>query len=294
MPLKAKKPTVENNRFRCLIYGTPGAGKSHFCCNFPKTYYIDTEELVKYKKYVDMLNDNDSVVAQMNELDEIINEVSLLLSEDHDYSTLVIDSISNVFNQACDAEAVRLAAQSRGADPEGTEFGRNKIKPQRKIMRLGNLLSRLDMNVIVTCHAKVKYVKGKEVGIDCDIFDKLKYLLGSSMEVSIIAKKRKGRMDDKSRYDELPPWEIFDLSYESIRDRFGEEMFIKKSIKEELITEEQIKELQLLFRSLSINDETINKGIAKAKATTLSDLSKGNAKKWIDYLKQKQEKQNEI
>jgi len=293
MPLRAKKPELENNRFRCLMYGTPGAGKSHFCCSFPKVYYIDTEELIKYKKYVDMLNENGSVVVRLNELDEIIEEVSSLLNEKHDYSTLVIDSISNVYTQACDSEAERLAKASRGSDPEGTEFGRNTSKPKRKIMRLGNLLSRLDMNVIVTCHAKAKYVNGKEVGNDCDVYDKLKYLLGSSMEVNVIAKKRKGRMDDKSRYSELPSWEMFDLSYEYIESRFGRDMFVSDSKPQKLITEEQLKALKVLIIVNRISDETVNKVVARAKATNIHDLPSDKAQLWIDSLSKKSNIANE-
>lgn len=290
MALRAIKPQLENNRFRCLMYGDPGAGKSHFCCSLPKVYYIDTEELVKYKKYVNMLNDNGSVVVQLNELDEIIKEVSALLNENHDYSTVIIDSISNVYTQACDSEAERLAKQSRGMDSEGTEFGKNTTKPKRQIMRLGNLLSRLDMNVIVTCHAKVDYSGGKESGVKEDVYDKLKYILGSSMHVMCQGNKRRARMV-KSRYDELPQNELFDLSYAYFSDKFGKEVFIKDAKPCELITDNQLKELKELFIKLRISDETINKVIAKAKATTLKDLAKDKAQIWIDALVKKHNEQ---
>lgn len=293
MVLRAKKPELKSNRLRCLIYGEANAGKSHFCCSFPKTYYIDTEGLTEYKKYVKMLNKNESPVVELSEIDEIIKEVTQLLTSKHDYSTLVIDSLTNIYIQACDAEAERLAKKSSSKDAEGTEFQAHLNKPKRKIMRLANLLSRLDMNVLVTCHAKLKYEHGKEVGQQEDMYDKLKYILGSSVNIFVIAGKRKGRFT-KSRYEELPEGEMFDISYEYFEEKFGRDNFLKNATPSELITLEQLVELKKLFFTFKIVEESINRGIAICKATRLEDIPKDKAQLWIDSLYKKSEQNNVV
>lgn len=286
MTLRAKKPEIQNNRLRCLIYGEANSGKSHFCCTFPKTYYIDTEGLVQYKKYVKMLNKNESPLVELSEMDEIIKEVTQLLTSNHDYSTLVIDSLTNIYIQACDSEAERLAKKGNSKNAEGTEFQAHLNKPKRKIMRLANLLSRLDMNILVTCHAKVKYEDGKQVGYQEDMYDKLKYILGSSVNIFSVGGKRKGRFV-KSRYEELPEGEVFDISYEYFEEKFGRENFLKDCSPQELITDDQLSQLQFLFTQLHIDEEVISKGVAKANATNLKDISKEKASAWIDHLVKK-------
>lgn len=162
MALRAKPPVLEPNRFRALIYGNTGVGKTHFVASMPNVYYIDTEGMSKYKKFVDMLKENKSFLIQLFDLQEIINEVKELISVKHDYKTLVIDSISIPCAHLANLEVDRLVKKTPSS--EGTEFGANLAKVKRLIFQLGILLSRLDMNVIVTAHEKTKYEKSIEIG----------------------------------------------------------------------------------------------------------------------------------
>lgn len=186
MSLKAKRPVVQEERFKAVIYANRGVGKTHFCCSFPNTYYIDCEGLNSHPHFVDMLIKNESDLIRINELSDIIAEVKTLLSTKHDYKTLVIDSITFPFHLLSNFEAERLAKKAGG---EGTEFGQNMAKAKRLIFELGMLLTRLDMNVLCTAHEKVKYEKGVEIGKVADCHEKLEYALGSVINLRRQGKK---------------------------------------------------------------------------------------------------------
>src|SRR5205814_1089199 len=99
---------------------------------------------------------------------------------------------------------------AKASGKEGTEFGANKAKSKRLTFHLGMLLSRLDMNVIVTTHEKTKYLKGEEVGKDSDVNDKMGYSLGTILQLRIQANQRKAFIE-KSRYKELKNRDMIDF-----------------------------------------------------------------------------------
>jgi hypothetical protein len=226
--LRAKPPKEEPNRFRAVIFGEPSAGKSHFVANIPGVYFIDTENLQKYQKFRDMLNNNGGHIISLNDMNEIISEIKDLLSTKHAYKTLVIDSISVPCGHLANLEVERFVKAS--VKPiEGTEFGSNVAKPKRLTYHLGMLLARLDMNVVVTAHEKAKFVGSQEVGKIPDVSDKLAYLMGTTIHIQNAGGKRLGRVI-KSRYSELTDGETINIDngYEFLKKRFGEEVFSGK------------------------------------------------------------------
>jgi AAA domain len=283
MPLRAKKPVIKDARLKVLLYADKGAGKTHLCCSFPETYYIDTEGLEDYPHLVKMLQDNGGDLVYLNEITEIISEVQDLLKTKHHYKTLVIDSISFPYAWLAQSEAERL--YKKAPHTEGTEFGANLAKAKRLTFQLGILLSRLDMNVLVVAHERVKFADNKELGKTFDINDKLAYSLGAVWNLRLQGKSRK-LFVEKSRYAELKTNDLidFDNGYEQIKQLFGENIFVREVKPEPLATQEQITELKRLFSVMNIPEEKINKLLANAKATTLEEISETFAKKAIDKL----------
>lgn len=283
MGLRAKKPEIKQARLKALIYADKGAGKTHFCCSLPNTYYIDTEGLEDYPTFVKMIRDNSGDLVYLTELSEIIKEVKELLSAKHDYKTLVIDSISFPYGWLCQMEAERLSIKNPAT--EGTEFAANTAKAKRLVFQLGILLSRLDMNVFVISHEKIKYLDGKEIGKTFDINDKMAYALGSVWNLRLYGKTRK-LFIEKTRYSELKTSDLidFDGGFNALKNLFGEEIFIRKSEAEELATLEQVESFNLLTKALNVSDETIQKWLMNAKSNTPSDMSKLNIQKCIDHL----------
>lgn len=283
--LRAQKPEVTSPRLKTLIYADKGAGKTHFCCSIPETYYIDSEGLRDYPKFVKMIRDNNSVLLYLTEMSEMIEEVRSLLSVEHNYKTLVIDSISFPYAWVCQLEAERL---QKKPGKEGTEFAANTSKAKRLIFQLGILLSRLDMNVFVISHEKTKYVGGEEQGKTFDIYDKMAYSLGSAWNLRLLGDTRK-LFVEKTRYDELKQWDLldFDDGYGVIKKLFGEDLFIRKSAIEELATSEQVETFNRLTTILNVSEEILQKWLIKAQSTSPSDMSTANIQKYIDGMTNK-------
>jgi hypothetical protein len=284
MALRAKKPVIKEERFKSVVYANRGVGKTHFCCSFPNTYFIDTEGLEAHPHFVEMLIKNSSDIARINELSDIIAEVKTLLSTKHEYKTLVIDSISFPFHLLANMEAERLAKKSKDGS-EGTEFGANMAKAKRQTFELGMLLSRLDMNVLVTAHEKVKYEKGVEIGKSADANEKIEYALGSVINLRRQGKKVRAFID-KSRYTQLPTGESleFDEGYEMLKGLLGNTVFEKVSQNEALATQEQIEEARALIANLNVPEEWLNKRIASCRAAYLEQLTEKDMQDLINLM----------
>lgn len=286
MALRATKPKTQPNRFRALIYGNKGVGKTHFTVSIPSVYYIDTEGALKYKRFVEMLSTNRSDSVALYELEEIIKEVKELISTKHDYKTLVIDSISFPYNLLSHLEVERLTKKS--PNTEGTEFGANMAKAKRLTFHLGMLLTRLDMNVIVTAHEKTKYQKGEEIGKEPDVNEKMGYALGTQIHLRLQGKSVKAFVE-KSRYSELKNQELidFDNGYETIKKLFGEEVFLREAIKEELATETQIKEVRRLQELLNYPEESLQKWLISKHSQSLDEVNASDIDKLIEFFNSK-------
>lgn len=283
MALRAKKPILEPNRLRAVIYGNKGVGKTHFAVSIPNVYYIDTEGALKYKRFVEMLTKNKSDSVALYDLEEIIKEVKDLISTKHDYKTLVIDSISFPYNLLSHLEVERLT--KKNPHTEGTEFGANMAKAKRLTFHLGMLLTRLDMNIIVTAHEKTKYQKGEEVGKEPDVNEKIGYALGTQIHLRLQGKSVKAFIE-KSRYSELKNQEQidFDNGYEVIKKLFGEEVFLRESAIEELATEEQIKEVRRLQALLSYPEESLQKWLITKQSHSLDEVNAKDIDKLIEHF----------
>lgn len=282
--LRAKPPELEPNRFRALIYSDAGVGKTYFACSIPSVYYIDTEGVLKYKKFVEMLKARKSDAVVIYELTEIIKEIKTLLTVKHNYKTVVIDSITFPYALMGNMEAERLNVK----DKEGTEFGINMAKPKRLTFHLGILLSRLDMNVIVLAHEKTKFDEGKDVGKIADTNEKMGYSLGTVLQLKIQGDSRKAFVQ-KTRYDEILPRELLDFNdgYQTLKQRFGEEIFLRESEIEILATPEQIEELNRLIELFKVPQNIIDKWLMAAKSQSLDEMETKKIQACIDSLKSK-------
>lgn len=294
--LRAKPPQLQPNRFKALIFGAPGAGKTHLCATFPGTYYIDAEGISKYKHYVEMLETNKSEVIEIYDLPSIIAEVKELLTVKHNFKTLIIDSISQPASELSHMEAERL--QKKSPHTEGTEYGANKAKTTRLLTHLGALLTRLDMNVMVLAQEKVEYQNEKQVGTIFDITDKIEYALGISIKIEEYAGKKRRGWIRKSRYPEIPQKQFIDLTdgYEEIKKRFGAEIFEREVLIETLATPEQVLMLKNLIKRLNTQDEIVQKWLIAARSNSLEEMNTDKIQACINKLQSSitQGEENEI
>lgn len=284
------KPQPTDERLKMIVFGKAGSGKSHFAARFPDSIYVDTEGLVKYQKFRRMAEKNNVLMNELYNLDEIIELVKELLTQEHEFKTIIIDSLSNIFKLECELEAQRLgklAKQKGKDDTEGTEFGRNKSVPKRKILFLVNLLSRLDMNVIVTCHPKTKHANGSEIGDDQDVSVDIEHALGTKIEMNYRGSFPSKGVVIKSRFDEVPQGEIIDMTYAWFVKAMGEDIFTHSAKPVELATQEQIDKLKKLIHAFDVPVETVNKWLTKAKSSELSEMTSEQVGACIEMLEKR-------
>ena len=149
--LKAVDPkSADPKKPKLLIFGKPGAGKTWGSLDFPGCYFIDCEGGANLGHYTDKLKKSGGMYMgpEQGSMDfqAVIEQVQALATEDHNFKTIVIDSVSKLFNTAIATEAERLGDKNA--------FGADKKPAVANMRRLVNWLSRIDMNVILIAHEK--------------------------------------------------------------------------------------------------------------------------------------------
>lgn len=286
--LKAIEPKkAKQTKPKVLIFGKPGAGKTWASMDFPKVYYIDTEGGATRKHYTDKLQKSGGVYLGMDQgaLDfaEIIDQIKALATEKHEYKTLVIDSISKVFNQAIAEEADRLGDKDA--------FGASK-KPAIAYMRqLVSWLMRLDMNVILIAHEKAEWGiddKGQrvEIGATFDCWDKLEYELDLALNIFRQGNSHKAKVR-KSRLVEFPDASVFPWSYVEFASRYGQDVMEQQAAALELATPEQLDQLSALLKVVRVPDDWEAKCLKKANVESFAEMDAVKVQSLINLLKEK-------
>lgn len=283
MALRGKKPTEIKKRLKALFYGVAGAGKTTTAIQFPAPYLIDTEKGAENDSYVKLINERGGAILQTNIFEELIEEVKSLLTEKHSYKTLIIDPLTTIYNDLLDSSAKKLANPREGKD--GTEFGRHYGEANKQMRQLMNLLIRLDMNVIITSHAKNEY--GQNLSVLSQTFDcykKLDYLFDVVFEIKKIGKDRNATVK-KTRIYGFPDGDIFPFSYQEIAKRYDSGILEKESMPEVLAKEDQVNEIKRLIELLKIPEDIIDKWLAKSGATKFDEMTEKNILACIEWAR---------
>lgn len=277
MPLRAKNPESIQKRLKALFYGGAGVGKTMASISFPRPYLIDTEKGSENDQYIKLLSNNGGVVFQTSDFDEMLEEIKTLISEKHDYKTLIIDPLTTIYNDLLDKSSVKV----------GTEFGRHYGEANKSIKHMLNLLLRLDMNVIITSHSKNEYGDNfKILGTTYDCYKKLDYLFDIVFEIQNRGNDRVGIVK-KSRISSFLYGEQFPFSYETISDKYGKEVLERNAVPVNLSTKEQVDELTRLVDLMKVPEEIYIKWLHKSESSNFSEMSSENIQKCIDLLNKK-------
>lgn len=277
MALKAKKPTVVDQRLKCMFYGAAGVGKTIAAVQFPKPYIIDTEGSTNKPQYVKQIEKSGGAVLMTVDFEEMVQEVRELLTTEHEYKTLVIDSLTLLYNDLLEKAERKV----------GTDFGRHYGEANKRMKQLLNLLFRLDMNVIITSHSKNEYGQNLSVlGQTFDCYKKLDYLFDLVFEIQKRGKDRVGLIK-KSRIEGFPDTESFPFSYEEIAKRYGKDILERDAVAQEIATPEQVKEIIRLIDLIKIPEETYQKWLDKSNSEQWEEMPRQSIQKCIDHLKSK-------
>lgn len=287
MGLRGVKPETVQKRLKALFYGSAGVGKTTAAIQFPRPYLIDTEKGAENSQYVKLLQKNGGVVFQTCDFNELITEVTALLTEKHEFKTLIIDPLTTLYNDLLDKSALILKSQAKEKDATGTEFGRHYAEANKKMKHLLNLLLRLDMNVIITSHAKAEYGHNMAVlGQTFDCYKKLDYLFDLVFEIQKRGKERIGLVK-KSRIETFVDTETFPFSYDEIAERYGREVLERDAIAQKLAEKPQIDEVKRLIDLLKVPEEIWQKWLDKSSSEQWEEMPCDAIQKCIDYLNKK-------
>lgn len=286
--LKAKDPlTVEPSKPKFVLYSASGVGKTWFALSFPSVYYIDTENGATRAHYMERLAKAGGQYLGVEEgsldFDVIIGQVKALATEKHGFKTLVIDSITKVFNQAVATEGERLGDKNA--------FGADKKPAIANMRRLVAALGRLDMNVILIAHEKGEWgmdAKGDrvEIGRVEDCWDKLRY----ELDLAFHAQKRGASrvlVVKKTRLLGFPEGTSFPMEFADFAERYGKDVIEKAAEVIKLATAEQVAEINRLVELLKLDSATTDKWLEKANAETFAEFTEAQAAKIITSLKAK-------
>lgn len=289
--LKAKDPkSAEPSKPKIVLFGPSGVGKTWFALSFPKVYYIASEDGASRSHYTDRLKASGGVYLGTEDgaldFETVIGELKTLATEKHEYKTLVIDSITKLFNEAVSREAERLGAANA--------FGADKKPAIAYMRRLVSAIARLDMNVLLVAHEKSEWgIDGNgqraEIGKVPDCWDKLIY----ELDLAFQARKRGSLREcvtKKSRLVGFNEGETFKMEFADFSMRYGKDIIENESKPINLANAEQVGEILRLVDLLKIDEATIQKWHEKANAESFAEYASEIASKVIDSLNAKLKK----
>lgn len=275
--LRGIKPTKVEKRLKALFFGPAGSGKTTASINFPRVYLIDTEKGAVNDSYVALLEKNGGAYFSTSDFDDLMKEVKSLLSEKHEFKTLVIDPLTVVYNDLLDKSALKV----------GTEYGRHYGEANKQMKYLLSLLLRLDMNVIITSHAKNELGKDLSIlGQTYDCYKKLDYLFDLVFEVKRQGSSRVGIVR-KTRLESFPDGETFPFSYAEIAKRYGKAILERDAVPEVLASKEQVSHLKHLVELYKEPAELVQKWLDKAECQTFDEMREDIIAKIIAHLESK-------
>jgi len=273
MALRAKKPTNKTKRLKLFMYGDAGVGKTMAGLQLPMPYIIDAERGTE--NYHKKINKVGGAVFNTTDILEVIEEVRKLSTEEHDFKTLVIDPITPLYFDLIDKCELEV----------GTEFGRHYGEANKYMKRLINLIMRLDMNVVITAHAKVVYGDDmKKLGITFDGWKKLDYIFDLVLELRKQTPTKRYAKVVKTRIESFPDGETFEWNYDSLTERFSQAELERDVDIITTATAVQVKEIETLSEKLVDGDDAVAGFLRRAGVQQLLDLTEVQAQKIIDYF----------
>lgn len=134
--------------FRVVVYGQEGVGKSTFGANAPSPIFLGTE---KGTHHLDVAR-----FPSPERWEDVIEAVRVLTEEDHDFKTLVIDSLD--WAEPLCWEYVARQANKKHIEDIGYGKGYVAAVEQWRVLlaALDRLAERKGMNIVLIAHAHIK------------------------------------------------------------------------------------------------------------------------------------------
>jgi len=285
--LRARSPeTVKQGKIKSVLFGVSGVGKTTLALSFPAPYYFDVEGGAKGPQYRELLTKAGGAYMGPEDgtlsFDTLLDQMQALATEKHPFKTLIVDSLTKLFQTTIAVEAERLGDKDA--------FGASKKPAIAAMRRLVMWASRLDMNIWFVCHETAEWgmVNGQrsETGRIADVWDKLVY----ELDLGIQAVKRGPQrlaIVKKSRISAFPDGEMFPLEYAEFAARWGKDAVESEAGTITLALPDQIAEVKKLLELVRISDADIEKGFAKAGVQDWAEMTTEQIAVWQTFLRKK-------
>lgn len=285
-----KEASTTKRKVKLFIYGPPGSGKTTFSLQFPKVAMIDMER--GSELYGDSFNFD---LLPATTADEVMDAINWLLTNKHDYRTVVLDPITvywAALQQKWSDIFMERNKKSKGYKFEFYDFQpRDWMTIKAELKLLIRRLIALDMNVIVTAHQKPKYADGELMKVIGDTFDgekSLPYLFDTVLQLERKGDKFMAR-PEKDRTGSLPVTP-FEISYKYFAELFGEEFLESEAVPVTFITDKQKEEIETWIITFQMPQDRVKKRLADYNAESLDELTTENAQLIIDKFKEAYDK----
>lgn len=262
MALKAKKPEVKEKRLKMFLYGPPGSRKTTSAIKFPNSVLIDMEK--GSENYAETIQKSGSVVLQTTSPDEVLDEVKALLTEKHEFKTLILDPVT-IFYESTQEKWTRIFEKytTDAKNKELQDFGMRywgRVKSNYKAML--RMLLRLDMNIIMTAHQKDIYGSSmNKIGVGPDSMKGDNYFFDNVFQLNVSNDKAVATTI-KQRSEPLYPPKFpdqFEWSYENFCKFYGKEIIEREAVPVLMASEEQVARVKQLIEVIKVPDTQIEK-----------------------------------
>lgn len=143
LPTAPSKPVTDIKRYIFQIYGEPKAGKTTFASKFPGALFILTEPGGKFQSVFG----GDNIHKDWTEVKDTIRR---LCTEDHQFETIVIDTIDNAV-EFCAEQVCKENGWSHESD--GT-YGKGWKAVEKEFKKVINALANRHFGLVFISHVK--------------------------------------------------------------------------------------------------------------------------------------------
>lgn len=283
---------IQPRKPKVLVFGPAGVGKTWVSLDFPGVYYIDTEGGADQDEYRVKLKAAGGMYFGPEQgsldFDTVIAQIEGLATEKHPHKTVVIDSITKLFNTAITDEQVRIADAGKK-----DEYGASKKPAVRQMARLVRWLNKADMNAIVIAHEKDLWGlsnsgQREAIGKTFDAWEKLEYELHLVLRISKIGagdNARRYANIGKSRLKGFPEGQRIDWNYDEFANRYGREIIEGDVVQITLASADEVAEVNRLLDTVKVDPGIVEKWLNKAGAETFSEMGSEQIQACITHLK---------
>lgn len=273
-----QRAASRDRRLKLFLWGDVGVGKTTLALHFPKPVVIDLEG------GTDLYGDSFHFdVLRASTADEVMNAAQWLLTQPHEYRTLVVDPITVYWDALQKKWSDIFLRRNKGSKGYKFEFydlqPRDWLTIKSEFKDFVRTLISLDMNVIVTARQKIQYADGalmRAIGETFDGEKSLPYLFDTIVR---LYRDEKGRFMGeviKDRSNKLPTGQ-FECSFAVFEQLFGKSL-TRKAQPLSLATDAQKQQISNYILRFAMAPEVVAQRLAVYGADSLDELTEDNAR----------------